>query len=304
MVGLAELLMFLALLEGGGQSPRPAPGPGPGPGPGPFPPPPGPAPGPPPHVVVPPIRPAPGPRPRPAPGPAPGPKPPVHVVPIKPWPTPVRPANLPPFPGPGWVSCAPVTQALQDRAKYWGPKLWNYATRTIVKPTVQEQLGGQWVTFVARWHPGASGPQTYMAVEAWCLAGPQPHPGPAPAPAGGLEAVGPEPALGAWKMDTGYIRRYQAALAFLSYTRNQPSWKPSTSAAFDGPTMAAVKAFQAANGLTPDGEVGSQTSSVIDTMLGYQVPPGGYPPPGGGGGGGGAQPHTDPVGPVAPDVSS
>ena len=283
--GLVELLMFLATLgeNGGGAAPSPGPMPGPmpmpGPSPMPGPPMPGPAPGPPRRVV--PIRP-------PGPGPRPGPRPVIEPIKPGPWPTPVKPATLPPFPGPGWTSCA-TTPAIIARAQYWNPLLWNYATQSIRRANAQEQLGGQWVTFAAAWHPDSSGtPHKLMATEAWCLSsGPQPGPLPAPPPPGPLNsvnAVGPEPALGAWQNDRAYIGRYQAALTLLSFTHNKPAWNThGVDGGFGPHTKAAVSAFQVDAGLPVDGEVGSQTSSAIDSMLGYPVPAGGYPPPGGGG---------------------
>lgn len=116
--------------------------------------------------------PAPAPSVRPSPGRAPVPPPRRVVPPIKPWPTPVKPATLPPFPGPGWQACQ-VTPAISARAKYWNPLLWNFATKTIVKPFAQEQVGGQWMTFAAAWHnnPSTGAPHAMMATEAWCLKG-------------------------------------------------------------------------------------------------------------------------------------
>src|SRR5208337_2234419 len=80
------------------------------------------------------------------------------------------PANLPPFPGPGWTPDTPVSSAIANRATYWNPQLWNFGSKVIVKPFVQEQFGGRWLTFVAAWHPGDKGPQTFMATECWRLA--------------------------------------------------------------------------------------------------------------------------------------
>jgi len=274
MVDLTTFFLFLALLNegGGGGSPfGPSPGPAPGPGPSP-----GPAPGPPPHVT--PFGP-------PKPGPAPAPVP--HVTPFgppKPFPTPVKPQGLPPFPGPSWTACAP-TPAIVARAQYWNPILWNYPTKTIRQATAQEQLGGQWVTFRAAWHPDASGnPKGLMATEAYCLGGVQP-PGPGPTPPPGplttVAAVGPEPALGAWKNDAAYVKRYQASLSLLSFTKSKPAWNTQGVDGQAGPhTMGAVRAFQVDNGVQPvDGEVGSITSSAIDRMQGFPVPDAGYPVP-------------------------
>lgn len=174
---ITTLLLFLGLLEGGGGvAPTPGPGPSPTPGPGPIPPTPvyPPTPGPPPPSPPPFVPPPPGVLPQP------------HILPIKPsppFPTPVQPQGLPPFPGPQWTPCA-TTAVITARALYWNPILWNYASKTIRQPTAQEQLGGQWVTFKAAWHPDASGnPQGLMATEAYCLgAAPGPSPGPSPGP--------------------------------------------------------------------------------------------------------------------------
>ncbi len=296
MVGIAERMRCLALRDqqgGGGAPVAPVPPPVPVPPPyvpppmpGPFSPPaPAPPPFVPPHVVVNPPKPAPGPAPAP-------PKPPPHVVfhiPPPgvlpgPWPTPVVPSTLPPFPGPGWQSCSPLTAAVIARASYWNPILWNYGTQTIKQAQAQEQLGGQWITFAAAWHPDANGtPHKMMATEAWCLVGPSPTP-PAPGPTPAVAAVGPAPALGAWQTAPNYVKRYQMALTYLSTAHAKPAWNPQGVDGGAGPdTMGAVKAFQGDNGLGIDGECGSATSSAIDAMLGYAVPPGGYPVPGGGG---------------------
>jgi hypothetical protein len=179
--GILALLAFLEMLAKG-PGPAPAP-PGPAPGPPPPPPPPPPGPGPAPGPPPPPPPPVPPPAPTP-PGPTP------------PWPGPV-PGNLPPFPGPGWIACSPVTADIQARATYWNPILWSFPARKIVKPFVTEQYGGRWITFRAAWHPGNSGPQTYMATEAFCLASspPSPMPGPPlPVPVPVPPAPGPSPA--------------------------------------------------------------------------------------------------------------
>jgi len=89
--------------------------------------------------------------------------------PLPPWPTAV-PATLPPFPGPGWVPDTSGATAVNARANYWNPFLWDQPNKKIRKAFVQEQLGGQWMTFAAAWHPGDQGAQTFMATEAWKLA--------------------------------------------------------------------------------------------------------------------------------------
>jgi Putative peptidoglycan binding domain len=107
----------------------------------------------------------------------------VTALPSIPWPTAV-PASLPPFPGPGWEPDAPVTPETSQRAEYWNAKLWDFPSKTIRKPSVTENFGGQWTTFSAAWHPGDKGPKTFMATEAWRVKpGGVPAAAPAQAPA-------------------------------------------------------------------------------------------------------------------------
>jgi len=296
-VDLATVIMFLMALEGGGQPSGPQPvspvPPGPIPPPPPPPPPPAPMPvQPPPHMNVQPAPVAPPPvvvvpipggiphmvLPHNAPKPAPPPAPPPPVPPPAPWPTPVQPQGLPPFPGPGWSACA-TTPDIVARAQYWNPQLWNYASKTIVRPTVQEQLGGRWVTFKAAWHPGTSGPQTFMATEAYCLTSPGPSPGPLPV-TGKPPPVGVYPGTGAYSSNAAYITRYQTALAWLSFVMNQPTWNPNdVSGQYSPSTQNAVTSFQAAQGLTPDAQCGGQTADAIDVAMGYPPSNGSAPAP-------------------------
>jgi len=92
------------------------------------------------------------------------------AVPMPPWPTAAVPATLPAFPGAGWVPDTPETSAVSARAAYWNQYLWDQPNKKIVRPFVQENFGGQWLTFAAQWHPGDKGPQTFMATEAWRVA--------------------------------------------------------------------------------------------------------------------------------------
>jgi peptidoglycan hydrolase-like protein with peptidoglycan-binding domain len=188
------------------------------------------------------------------------------------------------------VSDTPVSAAVVARAQYWNPQLWNYATKSIVKPFVQEQFGGRWMTFAAAWHPGDQGAQTYMATEAWRLASAQPMPtpvvptpGPTMPPAGVTTPpqVSPYPGPGAYQSNAAYITRYQTALTFLAAARKQGSWDPKGVDGKYGPnTSAAVKAFQTAHHLTPvDGECGAATAAAIDAELGYSVAPAPSPAP-------------------------
>lgn len=241
------------------------------------------------------------------PAPAPGPiAPPGTLPPMPPWPAGPLPGSLPPFPGPGWIPDTPVTPAIVSRAQYWNPILWDYPSKTIRKPFVQEQLGGQWVTFSAAWHPGDKGPQTYMSTEAWRVASappvalPLPLPGPAPVPvsfpmpppgtppasipvpipppmlappgAGLMMPPGPiglSPGTGAWQTNGPYIGRYQTSLTYLASVLGQPTWNPKGIDQKFGPnTKAAVMAFQRDNHVAPiDGMVGNATASVIDALV-------------------------------------
>lgn len=124
-----------------------------------------------------------------------------------PFPGPV-PSTLPPFPGPGWIAVKPLTEDVVARAVYWNPQLWDFPSRTIRRAYVTEMYGGRWLTFRAAWHPGPSGPQTYMSTEAFMLASappapgpmpPGPAPGPSPAPSPAPEpGPSPEPDTSTW----------------------------------------------------------------------------------------------------------
>jgi peptidoglycan hydrolase-like protein with peptidoglycan-binding domain len=271
---MTEVLTWFALLELLGKG-KPQTGPQTGP-PGP----PGPAGG-----VTPGLQPTPTPTPHtmPPPGvvPTAPPVPPGTLPPMPPWPTPPVPGTLPPFPGPGWCPDTPLTATVTARAAYWNPQLWSYATKTIAKPFVQEMFGGQWVTFQAAWHPGAAGPHSYMATEAWrlCAAPPIAPPSPVPVPVSPVAPmqkpgpVGPEPAMGAWQSNAPYIARYQAALTWLSRQGAGPFDTQGVDGKFGPHTQSAVKAFQSAHGLTADGEAGNQTSAALDAALGYGAAP-------------------------------
>ena len=270
------ILAFLALLD---QTNRPAPPSGP-----PGPPAPWQGPIPPPGVLPEPVPPSMPPAPPVPPGPSP-------IPPMPPWPGPAPvPSTLPPFPGPGWVADTPVCDAVASRAQYWNTVLWDQANKVIVKPYVQEQFGGRWLTFVAAWHPGPNGPQSYMATEAWRQATDQPCQPPSPvppSPAPPVSPLGPPPGLvepypgtGAWQSDSGYITRYQSALAWLAASQGHPEWDPKGVDGKFGPnTQAAVQAFQGAHGLTQDGECGLQTAIALDVAMGLAQPPVGPPAP-------------------------
>lgn len=208
------------------------------------------------------------------------------------WPAAPVPGSLPPFPGPGWVPDEPVTATVAARAAYWNPQLWDYTNKTIRKAYVQEQFGGSWVTFSAAWHPGASGPQTYMATEAWRIASAPPIAppttpvgpvAPAPTPTPGMLAkpapVSPYPGTGAYASNAPYILRYQTALAYLAQSYGFSKWNPGALDGKYGPnTVAAVRAFQGDQSVSPvDGMCGAATAAALDKAMGYGAPPGTVP---------------------------
>lgn len=229
-----------------------------------------------------------------APAQAPTPMPGAAALPTLPWPSGPVPATLPPFPGAGWEPDTPVTPDIVTRAKYWNALLWDYSTKTQRKPFVQENFGGEWVTFAAAWHPGDKGPKTYMATEAWrvkrapgtspaAYAPPANAPAQAPAyvPAAApgaappaqappmqqrapLAAVQPYPGPGAWKSNAPYVKRYQAALAALGYYHGNIDGDA-------GPlTQGAVKAFQTHAGVSPiDGQAGGATAAALDAAIAH-----------------------------------
>jgi hypothetical protein len=183
MTGIVELLMFIGLLRLGSKAKASAP-----PGPMPTSPPPGEPPAPatssatPSGVSTPAV---------PTPGTTETPTAPT-VLPIQPagdstmpaipWPQGPVPATLPVFPGSGWEPDVPITPEVSARAAYWNDFLWDTKTQKPRKPFVQENFGGQWLTFATAWHPGDKGPKTFMATEAWRVKQAAPAPAPAPAP--------------------------------------------------------------------------------------------------------------------------
>lgn len=256
-----SLLLLLGLLEKGGNGNGGGPTPGPPPAPGPFPPEPGPSPTP----VYPPT---PGPVPPtpwvpPPPGVLPGPFPPIPPMPPpKPWPGPSpTPSNLPPFPGPGWTPDVPVSPAVSARASYWNPQLWNFATQSIVKPFVQEQFGGRWLTFKAAQH-GTHNGNKVMATEAWRLASAPPAPGPTP------PAPGPQPTPEHPGVNYSYTGQPQDAATIAEW-----GTKLTSVDAYDIANAWIVRMWEWAAGLTQAGYPGvdSVTPSGTDGRYGHDA---------------------------------
>jgi len=235
------ILAFLALLlEAAGTSKTPQSGPPGPPATAPAHPVPSPAPAAHPAATTP-AAPAPSAAPglpaTPAPAPAPA-VPPGGSVPMPPWPAAPTPGTLPPFPGPGWIPDTPVTAAISARASYWNPQLWDYSTKKIRKPFVQEVFGGQWLTFRAAWHPGDKGPQTFMATEAWRL------------------ATAPQAAP---SVPTTATTNVQAAASAMNAALSAHGYKQADQGLY--------KAFQGAAGLTADGYPGQHTMTALANTL-------------------------------------
>jgi Putative peptidoglycan binding domain len=190
-----------------------------------------------------------------APAAAPSPPLPSGTVPatpgtptMPPWPTAPVPADLPPFPGKGWIPDTPVTDAISARAAYWNPLLWDLPNKKIRKPYVQEQFGGQWVTFAAEWHPGDAGPQTFMAVEAWRQASAPPL---APSP--------PAAAVSPVSTSTPAQTPLQVAALAMNEALKAHGYRKADQALY--------VAFQKAAGLGADGFPGTHTMTSLSSAL-------------------------------------
>jgi hypothetical protein len=221
--------------------------------------------GPPPPGFIPPDVPAPSVPPMPVPMldlppvPAEPPSPPGTLPALPPWNQGAGapcPASLPPFPGPGWEPDTPVSTAVATRATYWNPLLWDYPSKTIRHASVCEQFGGRWLQFVAAWHPGDQGAQTYMATEAWRPASAQPMPAPpvpvVPTPVGPVP-VTPQP--------TPVVVQtpLQAAAVAMASALNAHGYKQADQGLY--------RAFQTAAKTSADGFPGTGTMGLLRTAL-------------------------------------
>jgi peptidoglycan hydrolase-like protein with peptidoglycan-binding domain len=161
------------------------------------------------------------------------------------------PADLPPFPGPGWTPDTPVTDAVVARAQYWNPILWNYATKSIVHPSVCEQQGGRWLQFAAAWHAGDSGPQTYMATEAWRQVAASPMPTPVPVVVVPPPGPAPTPVVVQTPLQAAAVAMASALNAHGYKLADQPIYKR----------------FQSAAKTTADGYPGTGTMGLLRAAL-------------------------------------
>jgi len=101
------------------------------------------------------------------------------------------------------------------------------------------------------------------------LVQPAPNVPPTPAPMPVPPQVSPYPGTGAYKSNSAYITRYQAALTYLAQALGHPTWDPGGIDGKYGPkTAAAVSAFEATNAMgTPDGSAGPAVAAKLDALL-------------------------------------
>lgn len=187
-----------------------------------------------------------------------------------PWPQ-VVPAGLPPFPGAGWRPASPVTQAQVARAWQLLPELWQYGEGTWRT----EKTGDRWTTYkAAQTSPGKKGVVAYVTTSQ-ATAAPVPAPDAAtapaavrpagppvprpiqPAPAGPTvpaSAAAPPPAGGMPTLRLQSPRMTGPSVVWLQQRLGIPA-----DGSFGPQTDAAVRHYQSAHGLKPDGVVGPAT---------------------------------------------
>lgn len=98
---------------------------------------------------------------------------------------------------------------------------------------------------------------------------------PVVAPVSPPPPIPPYPGPGAYKTNSPYILAYQKVLAYLAARDKHPAWSPGgLDGKYGALTAAAVKAFQASNGIAPqDGAMGSGTEAVANALLTGQAAP-------------------------------
>lgn len=203
-------------------------------------------------------------RPRPTMAPAPAPVPAPNTPPPA-WPSAV-PSDLPPFPGPAWQP-HPQPARVASRAQALLPQLWRNGAGTYVI----EQAGGDWVAFQAAQMGTKKGVVAFVPRNT----APRP-PGPGPASA--------RPRPDAPVVLTNAPASAAAPTQPPAHTSAPVVARPTVKKGSNGPavadvqrrvgvladgkfgkgTEAAVKRFQSAHGLKPDGIVGPNTWAALD----------------------------------------
>jgi len=186
--------------------------------------------------------------------------PPLVVIPAPPaWPAAI-PAGLPPFPGPGWVPDSPPPPPVVSRAFALLPILWARGSGA----SATEQTAGRWITYLATMLG------TKKSVIAYRLA--QPVPATAPPPVvfhpptspGAPVLVSTAPQAAAPKPSgLPTLRLTHPNTKGPSVIYLQQRLHVAADGTFGSGTDAAVRSFQGAHGLKPDGVVGPATWAAL-----------------------------------------
>jgi hypothetical protein len=168
-----------------------------------------------------------------------------------PWPQ-VVPAGLPAFPGPGWVPDEPPPSAVVSRANTLLPQLWRGGPGTFKT----EQTAGRWITYRATQMGTKRGVVAFRLREQPRQSAPvlMPPMVVTPGPTVFASAPSSAPATASTALPT--LRRGSKGDDVRLVQRELGI---TADGDFGPKTEAAVRAYQAANGLTIDGVVGKQT---------------------------------------------
>lgn len=178
-----------------------------------------------------------------------------------PWPQ-VVPAGLPAFPGSAWVPDNPPGPGVVARARALLPVLWRAGAGTFKT----EQTAGRWITYRAT--PGPGGRRDVNAFKLTdSMAAPSAAP---PMPRSTVPAAEPPPAPAAPAAPPAIkgvrvLRLGSSGPDVVVFQRMLASrgYPVADDGKFGQQTHNAVRAFQAAQGLTVDGVVGPQTWGAV-----------------------------------------